>query len=75
MMRPEAGDPDPSTGASNYRRPRMDEVSGRLGNDPPFSFHPPSLADPLAVSQEQTFGSHGIDGGSSNDDAFGGVGV
>ena len=40
----------------------------------PTIFIPPSLAHPLAVSRERTNGSHSIDGGSSDDGAFGGVG-
>ena len=41
-----------------------------LSNDSPFSFHPPSLADPAAISRECTLGSDSSDGGSSDDDAF-----
>ena len=64
---------DASRGGGREREreypPSPPDGSG-LSNDSPFSFHPPSLADPAAISQECTLGSDSSDGGSSDNDAF-----
>ena len=71
MMRPEAG--DPSTSVSNYRRPRMGQVSATT-----HRFH---SAHPRSPTHLQSLGSKHLDltaltvaTGSSDDDAFGSVG-
>lgn len=63
---------DTSRGGGREREYPPSPPDGSGSNDSPFSFHPPSLADPPALSRKRTLGSYSD---SSDDDALGSSGA